>query len=143
MLHADHDLVHRRTRIAYQTRAQCYLVNAGSNQVFDFPCRLGAAPGQAADFARHHGETSALLPGSRSLHRRIERQDIGLKRNAIDDGDDVGNLHGADLNLFHRGDHRRHLHAATVCDVSRGHRQQVGACRRLAGQLERRAQFFH
>jgi hypothetical protein len=53
-------------------------------------------------------ETAALLAGTRRFHRRIQRQDIGLEGDAVDDRNDV---HG---NLARRfGDRAHGLHHAT------------------------------
>src|SRR5258705_5965652 len=42
--------------------------------------------------SRHHGKATALLTGTRRFHGRVQRQDVGLEGNGVDDADDVGNL---------------------------------------------------
>ena len=64
--------------------------------------RVGAALGQAAHFGRDHGEAPALFAGARGLDGRIQRQDVGLERDAVDDADDVGDPVGRLRNRAHR-----------------------------------------
>ena len=52
----------------------------------------GRALRQVAHFGRHHREAAALLAGARRFHRRVQRQDIGLEGDAVDDADDVDDL---------------------------------------------------
>ena len=54
-------------------------------------CRRGALR-QGPHLHRHHRESAPLLAGARRFHRRIERKDIGLECNAVDQAGDVGNL---------------------------------------------------
>jgi len=42
-----------------------------------------AALRQAAHFGGHHGKTPALLAGAGCLHGRVQRQEVGLKGNAV------------------------------------------------------------
>jgi hypothetical protein len=45
---------------------------------------LGAALRQAAHLAGHHREAAALFAGARRLHGGVQRQDVGLERDAVD-----------------------------------------------------------
>ena len=47
---------------------------------------------QAAHLAGDHRKAAALLAGARRFHRRVQRQDVGLEGDAVDDADDVGDL---------------------------------------------------
>ena len=55
------------------------------DQRLDFLGRGGRALGQVAHFAGDHGEAAALLAGARRFDRRVQRQDIGLEGDAVDD----------------------------------------------------------
>ncbi|KAG1468030.1 hypothetical protein G6F57_012766 [Rhizopus arrhizus] len=44
---------------------------------------------QLADLGGDHREAAAMFAGTRSLHRGIQCEDVGLESNAIDHGDDV------------------------------------------------------
>ena len=52
----------------------------------------GAALREVAHFAGHHREAAALLAGARRFDRGVEREDVGLERDAVDHADDVGDL---------------------------------------------------
>ena len=54
--------------------------------------RVGRALRQAAHLGGDHREAAALLAGARRLDRRVQREDVGLERDAVDDADDVGDL---------------------------------------------------
>jgi len=65
-------------------------LNAVVDQGFDFLGRIGRATGQASDLGCDYRKASACSPALGGFNRCIERQNIGLKGNAIDDADDVG-----------------------------------------------------
>jgi len=56
--------------------------------------RLGCACCQFADFVGDDGKATALLASPRRLNGGIQRQQIGLFRYAVDDGDNFTNLCG-------------------------------------------------
>ena len=93
------------TRFCHKGRAGFNLLGAVANEDFDFFGRLGGTPRQAAYFTGDYCKASALLAGPCSFYCSVKRQDIGLKRNAIDDADDVGNLAGACADVVHALDH--------------------------------------
>ena len=49
-----------------------------------------------------------LLPGTRSLHRRVQRQNVGLERNPVDHADDVHDLLRRRGDRLHRPHHLAH-----------------------------------
>ena len=75
-----------------QGAPQFYPFNAGADQGLDFPGGSSRTSGEGAHFCRYHGKTAALFTGPCCFDGRIQCQDVGLKRNAVDDTDDVGNL---------------------------------------------------
>jgi hypothetical protein len=76
----------------HQLRAAIDLCNRIVDQGLDFLCRSGRALGQVAHFAGDHRETAALLAGAGRFHCRIEREDIGLERDAVNNRNDVDDL---------------------------------------------------
>jgi hypothetical protein len=56
--------------------------------------RLGGLAGQILDLLGDHGEAFAGFSGPRRLNRRVERQQVGLRRYLADQSDDVADLPG-------------------------------------------------
>jgi hypothetical protein len=77
------------------------------DQALDFLGRCGRTLGQVAHFGCHDCEAATLFPGARCFDGRIQCQDIGLERDAIDDARDVRNLARGDRDRIHAGDHLR------------------------------------
>jgi hypothetical protein len=82
------------------------------DQQFDHFGRNGGALRQVAHFASDDRETVPLLAGARRLDRRVERQDVGLECDAVDDANEV---HDARCRLLIASmvAHTRNLGAAT------------------------------
>ncbi len=78
----------------------------GRDHLCDLLGGVGGAFGQLAHLIGHHGETSALVAGTGSFDRRIERQQVGLRGDVADHPDDGGNLPGA---LAQLGDGTRRI----------------------------------
>ena len=87
-----HDVLHGAARLAHQPRAVLHLADAGVNQLLDLLGGFTAALGQRAHFTGHHRKTAPLIARPGGLHRRIERQDIGLESNPLNHLNDVHNL---------------------------------------------------
>ena len=66
--------------------------HAGVDQALDFLGGFGGTPGQAAHFTGYHGKATPLLTSASRFHGGVQGQDVGLKRDAVDHADDVGNL---------------------------------------------------
>ena len=92
------------------------LLNAGDRlfyQPFDLFRRVGAATGEVSDFTGNHREPAPLLSGTRRFNGRVQRQNIGLERDTVDDADNVANFLRAGGNLLHRAGDVRSLVAPT------------------------------
>ena len=50
---------------------------------------------QLADFVGHHGETQAVLTGTGRFDRGVQRQQVGLLGQIVDDLDDLADVVGA------------------------------------------------
>jgi hypothetical protein len=77
---------------------------------------------QRAHFRGHHGKALAGIAGARRLHRRVQRQQIGLEGDVVDHPDDVGDLLRGALDARHRVDRlgrdRAALCAACIASVA-------------------------
>jgi hypothetical protein len=89
MLDAGDDLVHRDARLLDHLAALVDLVHRGVDQRLDLLGGDRAALRQAANLAGDDGEAAALFPRASGLDGRIERQDVGLEGDAVDDADDL------------------------------------------------------
>ena len=71
------------------------------DRVFDFLGGGGAALGQAANLAGRR-ETAALFASASGFNRSVQRQDVGLEGNAVNDTDDVVDaLAGATISPYY------------------------------------------
>ena len=93
--------------------------------------RLPGAQRQRPHLRRHDGEAAAGVARPRGLDAGVERQQIGLERDFVDEPDDLRNLFRARRDLAHRRnrlvDHRG---AAPGVGVSRS-----GEVARISGAL--------
>ncbi len=82
----------------------------GHNRVFNqIGCvfrRSGGPHRQVPDFVCHHGKTRSRFAGARRFHRRVQRQQVGLKRYLVDGLDDLARLLARPGDLRNRRDHR-------------------------------------
>ena len=95
------DVVHVFAGLQHDVVAFGHFVGAAADQRLDLFGGRRAAPGQRPHLGRHHRKTATLLARAGSLHGRVERQNIGLERNAVNHPDDVANALGRRLNVRH------------------------------------------
>ena len=76
--------------------------HAVAGQVADLLRRHLAALGQLAHLGGHHREALAVLAGARRLDRRVQRQQVGLVGDVVDDADLLGDLLHRRDRLLHR-----------------------------------------
>src|SRR5258706_14434669 len=113
-LHARAHVAHRPAGLVHEARALVHCRHRGLDEALDLAGGFGAALREGAHLLRHHREAAALLARARGFHRCVQRKDVGLERDAVDDRDDVADALGARLDLVHRGRGTcRHLGAAT------------------------------
>ncbi|CCK02210.1 hypothetical protein BN129_719 [Cronobacter sakazakii 701] len=110
-----------------------YAVRHALARLFNQRCnlfhRIGAALRQASDFACHHREAAALFTRARRLYRRVERQDIGLERDAVNHRGDIADFLRAVVDLRHRLYHLADQRFAAAGDL----RGVGGQFRRVMG----------
>ena len=75
---------------------------------------LARASGQIAHLLGHHREAASVLAGARRLDRGVEREQVGLEGDLVDDLDDLGDVLRRGVDLVHRRGHRAHLGLAVV-----------------------------
>jgi len=85
-------LVHRRTGLVHQLGAGVDRAGRIVDQLLDLLGSGRAALRLIALFAGDYREAPSLFAGTSGFDGRIERQDIGLERNAVDDAGDICNL---------------------------------------------------
>ena len=112
--HGLHDVGHRGASFSYQASSRFHFVHRGTNQRLYLPRCLSTAARQAAHLASHHGKTPALLTRAGGFYCRIQRQDVGLKRYAINHADNFGNLLAAGVDLLHRRNYLAHHFASAL-----------------------------
>ena len=100
------DLLERRARVLGEQRAAHHVRGAafhrdhglvgvglnGAHQHFDLLGRVRGALGEALHFVRDHREAAARLAGHRGLDRGVERENVGLLGDVVDQLDDVADL---------------------------------------------------
>ena len=75
-----------------------------------------------------------MLTGARRFHRRVQRQNIGLERNSIDQVDNVGHPVGGLVNQAHFAGHLLH-HLTVVFDHRGGIGRKVGRFTGMRGGI--------
>ena len=100
--------------------------------------RPGTALRQCPYLGRHHREPPPLFACACSLHRRVQRKDVSLKRDAIDDLGDLANALRRLLDDAHGATHLVHRHSAAVGNDLRLGREPASLLRRV-GRLPHRA----
>ena len=140
--HGRDDLFHGRTRLAHLFRAGIHSADRVLDKPFDLFCRLRAAAGQRPYFTCHDRKAATLFPGTGGFNRRVERQNVGLEGNAIDNAGDMRNLLRTVGNVIH-GTH----HVIHHLTASGGFRRILRQQRRLTGVIRvlfhRGSQLFH
>jgi len=100
-VHRHHHVAHGVARQVHLTHARLDARGRVFDQALDFFGGLRAALRQRAHFARHDGKAFALFAGTRRFHRRVQRQDVGLKGNAVDHAHDLADAARAVGNTLH------------------------------------------
>ncbi|ETH09232.1 hypothetical protein L571_2043 [Bordetella pertussis 2371640] len=138
-----HDLAHGGARQVDLLHPAGHARRRIVDQALDLARRLGAALGQRPDFPGHDGETPALRPGPRRLHRRVQGQHIGLERQAVDQPHDLGDTLRAACDVAHAGDHLRDRRSALARQLGGAGRLPAGLVGVLGGGAYRAGQLRH
>ena len=141
--HAVDHFTHRHASLADQSRAPFGFLGRIVDEDLDFFRGASGALGQVAHFRRHHGKAAALLAGTCRFHGRVQRQDVGLEGDAVDDANDVDNFLRRFIDRAHGVNHLRHHGAALQGHVRGGGGQLVGFTRIVRILFHGRGQLFH
>ncbi len=88
------DLSHGGAGLAHELRAGLDLGDALADEGLDLLGGLCGALREGAHLAGDDGEAPALLAGACGLDGGVEREDVGLEGDGVDDADDVADLAG-------------------------------------------------
>ena len=136
-------VAHRLTRLRGLHRALADRRHRIVDQPLDLLGRGRRALGQTTHLPRHHRKPSSLLPGPRRLHRGVQRQDIGLERNALDQRRDLGDLGRAAMQIFHRVNETIDHRHSRLGDIVGLERQRVRLARVIGVLPHRDRQLRH
>src|SRR5262249_28192838 len=112
---ARDDLAHRLAGLAREAAAVGDALGRGLDQRLDLPRGLRRFLRQRTHLARHDREALAVLARARGLDGGVEREDVGLERDAVDDAGDLGDALRAAVDALHGRDHARDHAAALLC----------------------------
>ena len=142
-LDAVDNFIHRLAGLGHLFAALFDFVHRIPDQCLDLLGRRCRALRKISDLRRHHCKAAPLLAGTRRLDCRIERQNIGLKSNAVDHADDVDDLSGRRIDGAHGADHFSDDAAAAQRDAGSGYCQLVGLTGIVGILFNRRRQLLH
>jgi len=131
------DFLHGSPGSSHQTRARFHLRHRRADQILDLAGRLRTALRERAHFTSHHGKTTPLFSRSCGFHGCIQRQDVGLECDAVNNARDVCNLLAVDVDAVHGGDHIAH-HLPTLAGHGRGMRSHLAGLLGMASTLVNR-----
>ena len=94
---------------------------------------VGGPLRERAHFGGHHGEPAAEIAGARRLDPGVERQQVGLERDLVDDPDDFADLARRAFDPLHRVGRVSHDLHSLRGNLARGRDGRVG----LAGAVSR------
>ena len=142
-LHRADDLLHRLAGVADEPRTGFDPLDARADQALDLFGRFGRAAREVAHFAGDHRKAAALLSRTRGFDRSVQRKDVGLERDAVDDADDVGDLLRARVDLVHRRDDLRDDLATACGDFSCRRGELIRLACRVGGLLDGAGELLH
>jgi hypothetical protein len=100
-LDAFDDLGERLAGLVDEIRAVLDLFDRVVDEILDFFGSAGAALCKRANFGSDDGETPALFAGARRFNRGVQRQQIGLEGDLVDDANDIGDAAAGSVDLAH------------------------------------------
>ncbi len=98
------DAVERLAGLADEVNAAPDMLARGGDQRFDLLGRFGRTLREGADFRGDDGETSPGITGTGGFDAGVQREQVGLEGDLVDDADDLADLVGGVLDLAHGRD---------------------------------------
>ncbi|MDR8957559.1 hypothetical protein FEP76_06089 [Burkholderia multivorans] len=155
-LHRTDHVAHRASRFVDERRARADPLDRRVDQRLDLLGRARRTLRETAHLARDDREPAPFLARACGFDGRVQREDVGLECNALDDRDDVRDLGRARIDLAHRVDDLPDHRITLVCNFRRIRGQRACLARIVrvlfhgAGQLlharrrflQRRGLFF-
>ena len=142
-LYAIHHLAHRGACFLHELVAERHLLHRAADEPLDLLRRGGRTLSERADFTRDYGEPSPLLTGARGLDSRVEREDVRLEGDTVNDADDLHDLLRGRVDRAHGVHDFRHHGAGTLRHTRCGRGQLVRLARMLGVAAHRRGELFH
>lgn len=97
-----HNLIHGAPRSDNLFRSLFNQADRCADQAFNLFCRLRAATGEGTNLTGDHRKTASLFPGACRLDRRVQRQNVGLESDTVNDGGNFRDFFRAGGNIPHR-----------------------------------------
>ena len=113
------DFIKCRTGLVHELDTLLNLAARIGDEVLDVLRGLRGALRQRAHFRCDHRETAPGIAGARRFDRGVERQEVGLPGDLVDDADDIGDLAGRRFDLRHCRNRIGHHLAAAIRNVAR------------------------
>ena len=92
VVYLNENVFKRCTRLIDQSHTSIHLCARSRNQAVDLLGGGGRALCKAPDLGCDNREATARFTGAGGFNRRVEREQIGLTRDLVDDVDDMTNL---------------------------------------------------
>ena len=143
VFHLLNDVIHCTACGVNLFRAGLHLAGAGINKLTNIISRTGAAAGEMANFARDHSKTFALFTRPCCFYRRVERQNIGLESDVINQGGNRTNALRAVGDIIHGFHHGLHRIPPLRCRTACGHGEFVYFCGGFRVTLNRSRHLVH
>ncbi len=143
VLYLLHDIVHRASGGMYLLGTRHHFAGAGVDELADIVGGTGAAAGQMAHFPGDHGKSFPLLARSGRFHGRIQRQDVGLESDVVNQLGDRADTLGAVGNFVHGVHHGLHRVPALGGRIAGGNGELIGIDGGTGVVLHRHCQLIH
>src|SRR5690625_1239905 len=116
---AVEDGVHGVARFGHQAAAAGDRFAVEVDELLYLARGVGRALRQLTHFGGHHGKAATLIAGAGGFDGGVQRQDVGLEGDVVDDADDAGDALGGVATLVHFGHDLATVFTAGFCSETR------------------------
>ena len=113
------------------------------DQRLDLACRGGAALRERTHLGGQHGQGAPLFARACGFDGGIQREDVGLERQAFDHADDLPYTLRTGLDALHRRHRRLDRTAAVFDELAHAHGHRAGRLGALHVLAHRSTEFLH